>query len=222
MHELTSWAADRPLFRVTDAQRHVELTPQSLHQTLHRLVDRGELHRLERGVYTAHDDPLIYATHIETPSFLSLWSGLRFYDLTTQQPTTLQVLVARARPALDKIRFYQTRALFGYGRHHYQGFEVFVADRERLLVDCLARPEVPVGALAELLAEVAVDRTITYAQRYGQAAVQKRVGYLLERHRGVDVTALRVDDRNYPPLDLAGPAKGPTDPDWRLRVNADA
>jgi predicted transcriptional regulator of viral defense system len=222
MADLRDWASDRPLFTLEDAQRALDIERASLREKLSRLVRRGELRRIERGKYTVHDDPTIYATYLEHPSYLSLWSALRYYDLTTQQPTRVQVMAATSRADLEAIAFYRTSRMFGFGRRRYGDFEVFVADEERLLLDCLARPEVSVADLTDLLAVVDPDGAMTYAARYGQRAMKKRVGYLLERHRGVDAEALRVDDRNYPVLDLSRPDTGETDSRWRLRVNADA
>lgn len=222
MVDLIEWAAERPLFTLNEADRAVDLTRESLRAQLSRLVSRGDLTRVERGKYTVHTDPLIYATHIETPSYLTLWSGLRFYGLTTQQPTHIQVMTATPRDDLPGIGFHVSSDLFGFGRRRYRDFEVFVADEERLLIDCLSRRGVPVSALDELLTAVDPDRCVEYALRFDRNAVTKRVGYLLERATGTVRDELRVDDRNYPPLDLNGPDEGHSNATWRLQVNTDA
>jgi predicted transcriptional regulator of viral defense system len=221
MTELVKWAAERPLFTVNEAQRALGMKRSSLREKLSRFAQRGELQRIERGKYTVHADPVVYATYIETPSFISLWSALRYFDLTTQQPTRVQVMVPKSRSDLPAVDFYQTQAMFGFGRRRYDGFEIFVADEERLLLDCLTRNDVSVSDLTALIETVDPDRVATFAERYGSNAVRKRVGYLLERVRGVTIEDLRVPDRNYPLLDLAGPNEGQADPRWRLTVNTD-
>lgn len=221
MVDLLEWAASRPLFTVNEAARVVDLTRGSLHEQLSRLSKRGDIYRVERGKYTVHEDPLIYATYVETPSYLSLWSGLRFYDLTTQLPTQVQVMIAHSRADLEEIQFFASSNLFGFGRHRYEGFEIFVADPERLLIDCLSRTGVPVPALRELIETVDPEKCVDYAARFGRNPVKKRVGYLLEHWRDVSKEELRVDDRNYPPLDLTAPHDGTVDPEWRLEVNRD-
>lgn len=221
VNDLLEWASDRPLFTLNDAERALGLKRASLREKLSRLSRRDGLHRIERGKYTVHEDPMVYATYVETPSYLSLWSGLRFHQLTTQQPARVQVITARNRADLEAISFYRSDDLFGFGKEHYDQFEVFVADPERLLVDCLSRKHVPVSALTELVDVVDPDRAADYANRFGRHAVRKRVGYLLERHRGISLDALRVADRNYPVLDLAGPHNGAKDARWRLTVNTD-
>lgn len=221
MADLVQWAADRPLFTLNEAERAVNITRASLQEQLSRLSKRGDVYRVERGKYTVHEDPLIYATYIETPSYLTLWSGLRFFDLTTQLPTRVQVMTAQARGDLPEIQFVTSSNLFGFGKRRYEGFDIFVADPERLLIDCLSRKGVPVSALRELIETVDPDRCVEYVERFGRTSVSKRVGYLLEHWRGVRVDELRVDDRNYPPLELNAPADGTSDPAWRLEVNVD-
>ena len=221
MTDLAEWAAERPLFTVDEAQRATGLGRASLLERLSRMTRRGDLRRVERGKYTAHDDPVVYATYVETPSYLSFWSGLRFYDLTTQQPTGVQVVCAVNRHDLPSISFYSASDLLGFGRERYDRFEVFVAEEERLLLDCLSRDVVPVSELGELVAAVDVDVAVEYADRLGRKAVKKRLGYLLEVVRDRTVEALQVPDRNYPLLDLTRPAEGETDARWRIRVNAD-
>ena len=221
MVDLLEWAADRPLFTLNDAARAVDLTRGSLQERLSRMTKRGDLYRVERGKYTIHEDSVIYATYVETPSYLTLWSGLRFYDLTTQLPTQTQVMTAQARRDLDQIQFFASSNLFGFGRHRYEGFEIFVADPERLLLDCLSRKGVPVSALHELIETVEPTKCVEYADRFGRNAVTKRVGYLLEHWRDVREEELLVKDRNYPPLDLNAPCDGTVDTEWRLEVNVD-
>lgn len=43
----------------------------SLREKLFRPVQRSEPKRAGRGKYTVHEDPMIYATYFENPSFLS-------------------------------------------------------------------------------------------------------------------------------------------------------
>lgn len=221
MVDLLTWADERPLFTVNEAARATQMARPSLREKLSRITARGELIRVERGKYTVHDDPLIYATYLEMPSFISLWSGLRFYDLTTQQPTAVQVIAPVNRGNLPRVHFYTSSTMFGFGKRRYEGFDIFVADPERLLLDCLSRPQVPVTEVVDLVETVELDTAVAYAERFDRKAVKKRLGYLFDVVRDTDVASLHVDDRNYPRLDLTRPADGQTNATWRIEVNAD-
>lgn len=110
----------------------------------------------------------------------------------------------------------------GFCQARYEGFDVFVAEEERLLLDCLARKQVPGMELRDLVSAVDGETAAEYADRFGQNSVKKRSGYLLEVVRGETVDALRIGDRNYPRLDLSRPDTGETNERWRIKVNTDA
>jgi len=188
---------------------------------LHRIVEKGNLIRVERGKYTVHRDPMIYATYIETPSFFSYWTALRYYNLTAQQPSRLQVVARRSRPNLGDIEFYSSSRIFGYERRPYRDHHIFVADKERLLLDCLGAAVVPVEELVELAREADAETVMLYSEEFQSRSLAKRAGYLLEQ-AGKPMEGLQAQvDHNYVPLDLSKPAEGKRSPRWKIVVNAD-
>lgn len=222
MTDLKSWATERPFFNLNEAQRATGLERDYLREKLSRMVKKGDLKRVERGKYTAHSDPLIYATHIEKPSYISLWSGLRFYDLTSQQPTKVQVVSSSNRNNLEDIEFYYSRDIFGFEKRKYRGLEITVAEKEKLLIDILSYGKVPVSELKDLVESIDISRTVEYCQKLDKNSVKKRIGFLIDKIQDKKVKELKVDDRNYPSLDLTNPEEGKKNSEWRLKVNTDA
>ena len=229
MNEIIRWAEERPLFRFKEAEREFDYGKEYLKVKLHRLAKKNELKRIEKGKYTVHEDPMIYASHIETPSFLSLWTALRYYNLTTQQPTKVHIITSKEKKDLDNIKFHSTKKSFGYSKKIYKGFQIFVADKERLLLDCLKYRTVPTDELDELIKEVEPGKTIEYTLNLENKALNKRVGYLLEKKTdtskktGEKLEELHQSiDRNYTVLDLSKPNKGEKNSRWRIKVNTDA
>lgn len=220
--ELLEWAEERPIFNLNEAERVTCPDRGYLRKKLSRYASRNKLHRVERGKYTFHDDPLIYASHIETPSYISLWSALSFYNLTTQQPTKVQVICSENREGLSDIEFHSSKQVFGYTKARYRGFEIFVAKKEKLFLDILKYGEVPVEELEELAQDLDEEKMVEYSQRIDSKAVSKRAGYLVQKFTGKKLERLKVEDSNYPVLDLTKTRKGKTDSEWRLKVNNDA
>lgn len=220
--DIEELAEETPVFNVNQAQRATGLGREYLREKLSRMVRDGRLYRIERGKYTAQDDPVVYATHIETPSYISYWSGLSFFGLTPQQPAKIQVATSRSRKDLEKISFIKTPGMYGFRRERYRDFEITVAEREKLLIDILSTGKVPVEETRELVEEVDTGKTVEYLERLGSKAVSRRAGYLLEKIRGERVEELREQDRNYPLLDLTKTDKGEKHPYWRIKVNNDA
>jgi predicted transcriptional regulator of viral defense system len=222
MSDFKEWADNRPIFNLNQAQRFTGLQRDSLKVKLSRKVKRGDLFRVEKGKYTAHEDPFIYASYIETPSYISLWSGLDFYNLTSQQPTKVQVVCSRNRRNLEEVEFYESDSVFGYERKRYRNFEVLMADKERLLIDVLKFGKVPVDELNEIVEIIDLQKAVEYAERTGSKSVSKRLGYLVEKIRDETLEELKVSDSNYPLLDLSKSEKGITDSEWRIKVNNNA
>jgi predicted transcriptional regulator of viral defense system len=107
-----------------------------------------------------------------------------------------------------------------------------IAQPERAILDCLANPRwgVSVAQAAEALDRAIPDqisptRLAKAAERYGSAAVARRLGYLLELLHGPDTAEplLRLRGRSHAHVLLSpsAPGRGPTSPLWRLRVNVD-
>lgn len=210
------------MFNLNQAQRKIGVKRSSLKVKLSRLVGKEQLSRIEAGKYTVHEDPLIYASHIENPSYISLWSALNFYNLTTQEPSRIQVICSENRRDLSDIKFYSSNQIFGYSKTSYRGFEIFVAEEEKLFLDVLKFGEVPVDELEELAKELDLEKLVEYSRRMDSKAVSKRAGYLIQKFTGEVLEELKAEDTNYPVLDLTKPEKGETSSEWRLKVNSDA
>src|SRR3989344_7428729 len=81
-----------PLFTENDVAKIVNKSPKYIRTLLFRLNKEKLIRRIEKGKYTLHEDVLIFASHIVIPSYISLWTALRYYNMTQQQPTLFFVL----------------------------------------------------------------------------------------------------------------------------------
>lgn len=214
---------ESPVFTVSDVERIAGINRESARMRVHRLAENGDIMRIERGKYTRYDDATLIASHIVTPSYLSLWSGLRYYDLTQQLPKTTEIIHSRPKDdiALEDhtITFHSTQHMFGFHKEQYQNFNIFVADREKLLIDCLQFQTMPVAELTPLLKMVDIKTTIDYTLRIGESALAKRVGYLLDPSSEQREELLDMIDANPVRLDMNKPADGNRDDTWKIIDN---
>ena len=109
---------------------------------LHRLLKKKLIIHLKRGFYTVHDDPIIYASHIYYPSYISLLYAFQHYGTTTQLPKLIEVMTYRKDSILD-IEFIKTGYLWGYHSLRYHDFEIFIADLEKAIIDAILTGRVP-------------------------------------------------------------------------------
>lgn len=221
-------------------------------EALHRLRRHGWITPLRRGLYAmsfafpgstpVHEFEVAMA--LADPVAICHWSALHFHGFTEQIPravfvlTTTESSVPRKRragtvrdtgwPSIGNTayRFTQVRPerFFGVERVWVGDARVIVTDRERTLLDGLAKPR-HFGGFTEVLhafdvalSDLDIDLITSYALRIG-AATAKRLGWVLERlgHWSPELAELPI--KGYRKLDASGPNSGPHNDRWRVREN---
>ena len=221
-------------------------------EALHRLRRHGWIVPLRRGLYAmssalpgstpVHEFEVAMA--LVQPAAISHWSALHFHGLTEQVPravfvlTTTESSVPRmpragnaqgsGRPSVGDTayRFIQVQPerFFGVERVWVGDARVTVTDRERTLLDGLARPR-HCGGFAEVLhafdvalPDLDIDRITSYALQL-DAATAKRLGWVLEQ-LGVESPPLaELPIKGYRKLDPSGPNSGSHNGRWMVREN---
>lgn len=164
---------------------------------LHRLLERKLIKRLKRGFYTVHDDPVIYATHIYYPSYISLWYAFQYHGTTTQLPKILEIMTHR-KDSIQEMEFINTGYLWGYQTIRYSGFEVFMADLEKAIVDAVVTERVPVDEVEAAIRQCDREILEEYTLRT-DLSTMKKIGYVTETagHLMEKVYDRIKGDRNY-------------------------
>jgi predicted transcriptional regulator of viral defense system len=130
--------------------RPSDLAAQGLPRVaLTRLVRRGQLIRISRGLYARPDRPVSeYGALAETArkyphAIVCLLSALRFHDLTTQSPFEVWLAIpnkARAPridyPPLRIVRFSGAALTEGVEVHQIDGVPVCITNVARTVADC--------------------------------------------------------------------------------------
>jgi predicted transcriptional regulator of viral defense system len=129
---------------------------------LSRLVDKGWLQRLERGLYMLipleagperawSESALVIAPHLSQPAAVAYWSALHYWNMTEQVPHTVFVQSTRRKCPVEvlgmRFRFVtvsQAR-FFGVARRTLDGKAVYVTDREKTLLGAAAHPDLSGG-----------------------------------------------------------------------------
>ncbi len=164
---------------------------------LNRMVERDLIRRLRRGYYTVQEDPVIYASHIFHPSYISLWYAFQHYGATTQLPARIEVM-ARKAEVMEKVELVRTREMWGYGQINYSGHRIFMADLEKAIIDAIETGRVPADEIMNAVVKADPEKLEEYALRMPITSMRK-IGYVAEM-AGQPFEALfnKVkDDRNY-------------------------
>jgi len=161
---LRSLAGATGVFRLADAR------VRGVHpETVYRLVRRGELERVGRGIYrmagamaTEHHG-LVLASAVVPEGIVCLLSALSFHDLSTQLPFEVWMALDRRAAAprhpavrLRIMRFSGPALSLGVETHELEGIRVRVYSAAKTVVDCfryrnLVGMDVAVEALRECL-----------------------------------------------------------------------
>ena len=199
---------------------------------LHRLKVAGDIQEVERNSYTVHKDPFLIASRIAWPSYISIWSALRYHNLTEQLPQAIWVVTTKKRRN-TRIEFAGTeisfliasqKYFFGYDKIGLRGFEVFVADPEKSIIDSLLFRKVSVSEIFEILSNnlgaLRKGRLADYAVRTGNRALIKRLGFMLERLGAtIDERLRKSVDSSRTPLEYNLPSAGKVDKEWKVVEN---
>lgn len=220
-----SFLSKVPLFTSKDLKTYLNLKGTSVY--LDRWLKNNSIIKIEKGKYTLHDDPFIYATSIVTPSYISFFSALSYYGYTTQIPLKVSVATSVVKKSLENIEFIKIsrKHLFGYKRVNYRGFDICIATKEKLLLDCLLYQNsgVSVYELEELIkSNLDINRLVVYLKRINSISLYKRCGFILDFF-GIDLynefEKKIKDDKNYILLNSNIEYIGEISKKWRVYNN---
>lgn len=218
----------KPVFTSNELQKLTGFDKTYLKVYLFRLKQRQLIREVEKGKYALSLHPFIIASNVIFPSYISFLSAYFYYDLTTQIPKTVQVISPRSKKELQleeyKVQFIKISPfrIFGYTREKFMEKHIFVAEKEKAVIDSLYLPKYcPLDeTYIALKSGVKIDTLIAYALRMDSTVLLKRLGYLLELH-GIDIYA-RIKsklNRRYDYLDPDQVKKGKKSERWRLVIN---
>lgn len=98
----------------------------------------------------------------------------------------------------------------------------FLVEDEKLLIDAFLRPK-ECGNFDEIRkiyenAKISEKKVVEYLRRVGRQSIIKRVGFLLEEVRGIDLSDKFHLDRNYVILNPFYKKWKRINPKWRVKI----
>ena len=211
-----------PLFTLNDLSLITKKSRDYLKVYINRLLKKDLIYKIERGKFTVHDNPIIFASSLIIPSYFSLWTALAHYHLTTQIPLEIFVIVKNKKKPIQfqgkKINFIQSH-IFGYRKEYYGGIQIFVAEKEKLFIDCIHTNLIPLNQLDELIEDINIQKTFTYLKRTKNKNLAKRIGFLLEEKKKKANKILSLIDANYTPFIKGKKARGRKNKKWKVIDN---
>lgn len=252
--QLTNALYDRAqtIFSLADVEKITGLSPASARSLLRNATKRGNVSRLEPGLFVLVPPELGAATEFSgnpyltarelagrSDYYISHASAMELHRMVTQpQFIIFTSTTKRLRNKTihgTEFRFVHQKpdALFGVTNHWVTKQEaVRISDLDRTVIDGLRHPEY-CGGVTEVAKglwirrdDLKPTRLVDYALRLNVGAVIRRLGYLLETYgigQDTDIRRLRSAlTATYVVLDPLMPREGSYHSGWRLQLNISA
>ena len=193
---------------ITDAERALDLSRSDAAKLLSRWTGQGWLRRVGPGAYApvgldsvtselVLDDPWVMVPVLYSPAYIGGHTAAEYWDLTEQ--IFRDIVVMTGRPVRGKtqqrhgadfiLKHIREDMIFGTKTVWRGSTPVAISDVHRTIVDMLNDTQLGAGVqhVSDCLAAYLerkdrnVDRLLAYAERLGNGAVYKRLGFLAER-----------------------------------------
>jgi predicted transcriptional regulator of viral defense system len=235
--------AGKTIFTIKDIKEFTD-NPKNL---LDWLVRKRWILKIKKGVYliapleagefgaanyTVHS--FIIASVLVEPYYIAYWSALNHHGLTDQTPPAIYVATTKPRNSRTifntqfKFVAIPPRKMFGIEETEIEKRKIKISTPEKTIVDCLDHPEHCGGteeiAKAVYFAKDEIDQTklVNFAQKIGNTAVLKRLGYISETLKIEKLTNLLSSAKlatGYSLLDPTAKRQGRIVEKWRILVN---
>ena len=135
-------ALDKGYFTVADMQKITNLSRNSLKVTINRLIEKGVLTKIRRGIYqlvfSEINIPKV-ANQLYYPSYLSFESALSKYGILSQIPYTQTFATTKRSKKMTlldtEVEFRQIKEGLFFGYTMNEG--IYIAEKEKALLDQL-------------------------------------------------------------------------------------
>jgi len=202
-YEIVSLLALRKIgiISLEDASRLLGIERERLWAVFHRLEKKGWLERIERGKYMIVpfqakegwlEHPFVLAANLAKNYYISYRTALAHHGLTEQLPVYVYIATTERKGRLERrlqnyvfrfVRIKETK-FFGFKAELVGGKKVFVAEKEKAIVDCLDKERYS-GSIIEIAralsdSRINLSKVKKYALKMGNSSLIRRLGYLLD------------------------------------------
>ena len=230
---------NKSIFTVDDAVKILKEKKSSVTKLLHDLTKNKWLFRLSRGKYlilsleagvipefTEHE--FIIASNLITTYYISYWSALNHYGFTEQVSKTVFVATIKRKREMNtlglKIKFVTIKEnkFFGFKKILINNRPVNIAEKEKVIIDCLDLPRNCGGIIEVIKAidsakeELNFKKLENYAKRMKNSAILNRLGYILDL---LDIKTKLKPSKHYVFLDPLIKKKITYNAKWRIIEN---
>ena len=222
-------------------------SPKRTADILDTLTRKGRLVQLQRGKYLivpikapnqqwAPNEFVVAAFWMgDIPYYIGYYTMYNYWGFTEQIPQTVFILNLKknAKKMIGDVKYeafkINGKKYFGVQKIKIEDMDICISDKERTLVDFVYNPIVSfsnvANVLKENLAEIDLDKFISYLNLFPVVSVRKRAGFFLEAIGCKNNTLERLrksigrEDTNVVLDPTNKSRKGKINKEWKIIVN---
>ncbi|MCK4429619.1 MAG: hypothetical protein KAU95_04535, partial [Candidatus Aenigmarchaeota archaeon] len=135
---------------------------------LNHLLKRGEINRIGKGYYTAHDDPSLIVYCLK-PAYLGLQDAMSFHNIWEQETCPVVITTRKVRTGLREVfssnvlvRRISQKYFFGYDFYKYGDFVFPISDVEKTFIDLVYFREIRKEIIRKFKKKVDIKKINVY------------------------------------------------------------
>ncbi len=198
---------DKLIITKADVKKELSCNNNYAYTVLNRLYKNKKIKKIKKGKYTTKDNIYLIASNLHTPCYISFWSLISYLGYTEQILNTIQVATTKRYSNIDfknyKIDFIKLskKYFFGFYKQKIGEDYIFLADNEKLLIDCLIF-EKKIGNYDEILkflkeTNFNKEKMLNYLQKINNHSLNCKIGFLLNYFKGINIFENFKLDKNY-------------------------
>lgn len=177
-----------PVAKITSLKKIVGEKSTYVYLMLNKMVQRGELYRLTRGMYSLSDDPTL-AVFCFKPAYLGLQEALSVHNLWEQETNVIILTTKTVREGVRSIsgskvllRRISPKLFFGIEYKKYGNFHVPVSDVEKTFLDLVYfNQPLDKGLLKQFKKRIDSKKLKKYSKRYGAPTKAKLKAFFTDQ-----------------------------------------
>lgn len=157
---------------------------QYAHVIVNHLLKRGEIRRITRGYYTAHEEPSLLVYCLK-PAYIGLQDAMSFHDLWEQETNPVVVTTRRVRPGVREVlgqnvwvRRISPKYFFGYDYLASGDLLLPVSDIEKTFIDMVYFREMREDLAKRFMGRMDRGKLEKYLKKYGNEFKEKVIELL--------------------------------------------
>jgi len=180
-----------------------------------------KIYRLDRGIYSVTDAPLVIANYYYVPAYITSVSALSYHGLITQLPHTVICFTTKKRKTLKSIvnvEYHNTKYFYGFEVINYLDYKIKMATAEKAFLDSFNN--MPMEYFIEASKYLDVIKLKELVIKSNDKSMIKRIGFILDYFNKPSNDLLKyISDTSYIKLDPLGFNKGKKNKKWHIINN---